>query len=206
MKKILRSHPNILIGTLALVFVAVLVVFYWWSVNGVFGQIRDALLPPSPGTVESFNLTDAAKLDFRGLITTSLVGFEPLAPAAATTTAVPSTATSTTVPASTRSVGTNPQSSTDASSIGQQLESITNEVASGTPSGNDPAIVLGMLTFRSISQPIIVGVSAIDLATANLFDSKLASSSNFSNVKVVAPFTVMSSTWVSYSLSFTVTL
>lgn len=71
MKKILHSHPNIIIGTLAVLFLAILITFYLWAVNDAVAQLRTALMVPPPQNITGFDLAGAAKLDFRGLIATS---------------------------------------------------------------------------------------------------------------------------------------
>jgi hypothetical protein len=68
MKKFLRSHPNIVIGTLAAVFVVVLASFYFWAIDNVFDQMGRALTAPSTQSAVGFNLSGASKLDLRGLV------------------------------------------------------------------------------------------------------------------------------------------
>lgn len=68
MKKILHSHPNIIIGTLAVVFVVVLASFYSWAIGDVFNQMSRALASPSAQSAGGFDLSGASKLDLRGLM------------------------------------------------------------------------------------------------------------------------------------------
>jgi hypothetical protein len=71
MKKILRTYPNVIIGTLAVLFLLILIAFYSWAVNDAVVQLRSALITPSPQSVSGFDLAAAAKLDYRGLINTT---------------------------------------------------------------------------------------------------------------------------------------
>jgi hypothetical protein len=68
MKKFLHSHPNVIIGTLAVVLVGTLIFFYSWAIDDVFSQIPRALVPPAPQNITGFNLSAASKLDVRGLV------------------------------------------------------------------------------------------------------------------------------------------
>ncbi|MGD1003519.1 MAG: hypothetical protein ABR884_03015 [Minisyncoccia bacterium] len=68
MKKFLHSHPNIIIGILAIVFVGTLIFFYSWAIDDVFSQIPRALVPPAPQNITGFDLSAASKLDMRGLV------------------------------------------------------------------------------------------------------------------------------------------
>lgn len=77
MKKILHSHPTIVIGTLVVVFIAVLVASYSWAIGDAVMEINSALAPPPAQSAEGFDLSSASKIDFRGLISTS----SPSAPA-----------------------------------------------------------------------------------------------------------------------------
>ncbi len=67
MKKFLHSHPNIFIGTLAVIFIGTLIIFYSWAIGDVFDQIEMALTTPSAQSTSGFNLSGASKLDLRGL-------------------------------------------------------------------------------------------------------------------------------------------
>jgi hypothetical protein len=68
MKKLLHSYSNFVIGTLAILFLVMLIVFYLWAVNDAVAQLRGALIAPLPQSEAGFNLAAAAKLDYRGLI------------------------------------------------------------------------------------------------------------------------------------------
>jgi len=112
MKKLLHLHPNFVIGTLAAVFLGILVIFYLWATGNAFTELRLSLATPVSQTIGSFNLAGAAKLDLRGLVVgTSTVpsassvspSFAPSAPAsvaAPTTTIATTTIAPTTPPAS----------------------------------------------------------------------------------------------------------
>jgi hypothetical protein len=71
MRKIIHSHPTIVIGTLVLVFVAVIVLFYAWAIGDAVAEIDQALAPPTAESSGGFDLSAASKLDLRGLINTS---------------------------------------------------------------------------------------------------------------------------------------
>lgn len=68
MKKFLNAYPDFIIGTLALVFIAVLVVLYLWASGDIFTQINRALAPPVAQSAQGFNLSAASKLNMRGLV------------------------------------------------------------------------------------------------------------------------------------------
>jgi hypothetical protein len=68
MKKFLHSHPNIIIGTFAVIFVGALILFYSWAIGDMFSQIPRALIPPPPQNITGFDLPAASKLDLRGLV------------------------------------------------------------------------------------------------------------------------------------------
>jgi hypothetical protein len=68
MKKFLHSHPNIVIGMLAVVLIVALVSFYSWAIGDVFEQMGRALASPSAQSAVGFNLSGASKLDLRGLM------------------------------------------------------------------------------------------------------------------------------------------
>ena len=68
MKKFLHSHPNIVIGTLAAVFIAALAGFYSWAIGDVFDQMSRALAPPPAQSAIGFDLLGASHLDLRGLM------------------------------------------------------------------------------------------------------------------------------------------
>lgn len=68
MKKILHSHPTVVIGILVIVFVAILVAFYSWAIGDAAMEINAALAPAPAQTPQGFDLSSASNLDFRGLI------------------------------------------------------------------------------------------------------------------------------------------
>ncbi len=67
MKKIFHAHPQIVIATLAVVFLAVLVVCYMWATNVIYAEVHQALTSSLPQSSDAFDLTDAARLDLRGV-------------------------------------------------------------------------------------------------------------------------------------------
>ncbi len=89
-------------------------------------------------------------------------------------------------------------------SLGQQLNDVSRAIASSSSYKNGPPIILSNINFTSNSAPVTVQVSAIDLDTANLFDSKLADTQSFRNVQVVSGFTVTSDHRISYTLRFNI--
>jgi len=98
MKKFLHSHPNIVIGVLAVAFIVVLVSFYFWAIGGVFDQIDRALAAPLARSAIDFDLLGASKLNLRGLLngeTPAAAIAPPLASTTATSTPVASSSTST---------------------------------------------------------------------------------------------------------------
>lgn len=99
--KLLRSHPTLTIGTLALVFIGILFVFYSWAIGDVFTEVGKALAQPQSQAISGFNLSGASKLDLRGLISTSSspeATTTPAVGAATTTAATPATASSSSAP------------------------------------------------------------------------------------------------------------
>jgi hypothetical protein len=84
MKKFFYSHPDTVIASLAVVFIVMLIWLYSWASNDIFTEIHQALTysPSSPS--DSFDLTDAAKLDLRGLLnnSSSTSGSAPVLPPA----------------------------------------------------------------------------------------------------------------------------
>jgi hypothetical protein len=94
MKKFLHSHTTIIIGTLAVVFIVVLVSFYSWAIDDVFRQIDRALTSPSTQNAVGFDIPGASKLNLRGLVN----GATPTAtstPTATTSTPVATSSTQT---------------------------------------------------------------------------------------------------------------
>jgi hypothetical protein len=68
MKIFLHSHPNLVIATLAAVFIVVLAGFYSWAIGDVFDQMDRALASASVQSAVGFDLPGASKLDLRGLV------------------------------------------------------------------------------------------------------------------------------------------
>ncbi len=87
MKKFLHSHPNVVIGTLAIALIVVLASFFSWAIGDVFDQMGRALASPSAQSATGFNLSGVSKLDLRGLIN----GAAPTSTPIPTTTAATST-------------------------------------------------------------------------------------------------------------------
>lgn len=68
MKKFLRNHPEAILITLALFFLALIIAFYSWGVNDIVVTVNSALnYVPQQDNV-GFNLSGVAKLDLRGLV------------------------------------------------------------------------------------------------------------------------------------------
>ncbi len=68
MKKILHSHPNLVIGTLAVIFIGTLATFSLWAVSDIFTEVQAGLVAPAPASQAGFDLTAASKLDLRGIV------------------------------------------------------------------------------------------------------------------------------------------
>jgi hypothetical protein len=68
MKNFLHSHPNIVIGTLAVVLVVLLAGFYSWAIGDVFDQMGRALATPPAKSAVGFDLSGASNLNLRGLV------------------------------------------------------------------------------------------------------------------------------------------
>ncbi len=66
MKKFLHTHPNFVIGGLALAFIVILIGFYLQATGTIFTQINRALAPPVAQNVNGFDLSGAAKLGLSG--------------------------------------------------------------------------------------------------------------------------------------------
>ena len=92
MKKIFHAYPEVIIVTLAVVFLAVLAVCYTWAINVIYGEVHQALTSSLPQSSDAFDLAGAAKLDLRGLMgasstpSASVVPSAPPPPAVSTTT------------------------------------------------------------------------------------------------------------------------
>jgi hypothetical protein len=67
MKKKLFSHPEAIVATLALIFLIILVVFYFWATDAMITQLHRSLVSATPENVSGFDLSGASKLDLRGL-------------------------------------------------------------------------------------------------------------------------------------------
>jgi hypothetical protein len=67
MKKKIFSSPDVLIVALALVFFALLVVFYFWAIGAIVTQVSRSLAPPVSESFSGFNIEGASKLDLRDL-------------------------------------------------------------------------------------------------------------------------------------------
>lgn len=68
MKDFFHSHPNIIIGTLVVIFIIILAGFYSWAIDDVFTQISRSLASPLAQSVSGFDLSAASKLNLRGLM------------------------------------------------------------------------------------------------------------------------------------------
>lgn len=92
--KLLRSHPTLIIGTLALGFIGILFVFYSWAIGDVFTEVGKALAEPQSQTISGFDLGGASKLDLRGLMGNS----SPSTATVATSAAVVSSSSASSTP------------------------------------------------------------------------------------------------------------
>jgi len=57
-----------MISALVVIFLGTLIAFSIWTVGDVFTQIHLALISPLPQSAGGFDITNAAKLDWRGLV------------------------------------------------------------------------------------------------------------------------------------------
>lgn len=73
MKKFFHAHPQVIIVTLALVFVGVIIGGYIWAVGDIYTEVDQALVAPVPQSVQSFDLAGAAAIDLRGIPTSTPV-------------------------------------------------------------------------------------------------------------------------------------
>ena len=82
MKKFFYSHPETVIVTLAIILVVMLGVFSAWAINDIFLGVHQALTFSPQASSENFDLTAAAKLDLRGLVsaTSSITGGATISP------------------------------------------------------------------------------------------------------------------------------
>ena len=62
MKDFLHLYPNSVIGTLAVIFLGIILVFSLWTVGDVVTEIHSALILPPQQSVTGFDLAGAAKL------------------------------------------------------------------------------------------------------------------------------------------------
>jgi hypothetical protein len=66
MKKQAFSYTNSLVVGFAIIFFALLIVFYFWATGAIITQVRRSLILPSSASFSGFNITGASKLDLRG--------------------------------------------------------------------------------------------------------------------------------------------
>jgi hypothetical protein len=106
MKRFFYSHPNVIITAFAVLFAAVIVYSCLWATNDIYKQIHAALIASPQEPSNSFDLTDASKLDLRGISTSTVSTSEgasansapeapAVSPAAQATSTVPITASGT---------------------------------------------------------------------------------------------------------------
>jgi hypothetical protein len=77
MKKFFYSHPDVVIVSLAIVFLAILIGFYSWAINDAFFELHTALGSSQSEIQTTFNLNGASTLDFRGLLSATATGANP---------------------------------------------------------------------------------------------------------------------------------
>lgn len=90
--------------------------------------------------------------------------------------------------------------------IEQELMSIAEILKNGRQGVTDPLIIFRRFEFKSVSDPVILEVSAIDEETANLFKSKLEESEIFYNTRIVSGFTKTEDERISFQMKFSVSL
>jgi hypothetical protein len=71
MKKFFHSHPDVVIGMIAIVLLAAVVGCYAWAINDIYAAVHGALVTTTPPSSDEFDLQDAARLDLRGVSTSS---------------------------------------------------------------------------------------------------------------------------------------
>ncbi len=68
MKKFFRTHSEAILISLAALFLLVLVGFFYETIQIVFFDINQAIVVAPNKASTGFDLQDAAKIDFRGLV------------------------------------------------------------------------------------------------------------------------------------------
>jgi len=69
MKKLLRKYPETVLITLAIAFIAIIILYFTWGVGAVVGQVdRVEDSNGAGGGTASFNLQGAQQLNLRGLV------------------------------------------------------------------------------------------------------------------------------------------
>lgn len=67
--KFFRKYPQVVLITLAMVFMGIIIAYYFWGIGAVVGQVNRAVnTKPGAGTSNAFNLTGARALNLRGLV------------------------------------------------------------------------------------------------------------------------------------------
>lgn len=184
MKKIFHSRLNLIITALVLVFLVILIGCYVWAIDDIIFETHEALTYSPPQDMQGFDLSGAANLDLRGLVSGALS-----TPASAPTT------TPTTTAASTATITT----SSSAQGIAQQLSGFAQAIPDDNTS--TVPVIFSNLHFISMAEPITIDVSAADENTAGALNDLLEQSSHFADVQVSAE-SVASSGRILYSITF----
>jgi hypothetical protein len=69
MRSFLRTHTNIVLVSLAILFLSLIIAYFSWGIGYIVQELNrvDAARVPS-STPPSFNLQGAAALDYRGIV------------------------------------------------------------------------------------------------------------------------------------------
>ncbi len=95
MKKFFYSHPDVVIASLAILFLGILIASYIWTINNIFFEAHRALTSSMQQTSGEFNLAAAAQLG----LSSSSVSSTAIIPLATSTAAPLPVNTGTSTPA-----------------------------------------------------------------------------------------------------------
>ena len=73
-KKIVKEHSEAVLIACAIVLVAVIGWYFFATVSTAFTKVEDAIEPPPSAGITGFDLQDAARIDFRGIMNGSNAG------------------------------------------------------------------------------------------------------------------------------------
>lgn len=71
MQKLIKSHPEIVLVSVAVVLLATIIGYFSWGMSAVIFELNRALKTSVSQEKPGFDLQDAARLDLRGLVDTS---------------------------------------------------------------------------------------------------------------------------------------